>query len=229
MKYSVLGTLSTLTSVSIANVQVPFSPGQLIPTEPSLNATTLDLNSLNSEFTVLGHPVFPKYSVRIKKTHSDWCDSSAASYTGYIDTTEARHIFFYFFESRSDPDSDDVILWTTGGPGCSSSLGLFMEMGPCQITDDNGPKRNPHSWNENANIFFIDQPIGLEFALSPRASTDFVDLGVGFSYADYGEYVSTTEEGAEDIAAFVAIFFAIFSKFSGRAFHMAGSSYGVRI
>jgi len=38
---------------------------------------------------------------------------------------------------------------------------------------------------------------------------------------------STTEEAAKDIAAFVAIFFENFSKFKGRAFHMAGESYGV--
>jgi len=52
--------------------------------------------------------------------------------------------------------------------------------------------------------------------------------GVGFSYADYGEYVSTTEEAAQDIAAFVAIFFAHFSKFQGRGFHMSGESYAGR-
>ena len=51
-----------------------------------------------------------------------------SAYTGYIDI-EARHIFFYFFESRGDPDRDDVMFWTTGGPGGSSSLGLFMELG----------------------------------------------------------------------------------------------------
>ena len=54
--------------------------------------------------------------------------SASRAYTGYIDI-EARHLFFYFFESRRDPDTDDVIFWTNGGPGGSSSLGLFMELG----------------------------------------------------------------------------------------------------
>ncbi|KAF7330037.1 Carboxypeptidase [Mycena kentingensis (nom. inval.)] len=168
-----------------------------------------DMNALSAtEFTTLGHPEFPKYGVRIKK--SAFCDETVKSYTGYIDI-EARHIFFYFFESRSDPDKDDIIFWTNGGPGCSSSLGLFMELGPCRILDANGTKYHPESWNTNANIFFVDQPIG-----------------VGFSYADYGETVSTTEEGAKDIAAFMFVFFEHFSKFKGRALHMAGESYGGR-
>lgn len=37
----------------------------------------------------------------------------------------------------------------------------------------------------------------------------------------------TAEQAAVDIAAFVAIFFENFSAFKGRAFHMAGESYGV--
>ncbi|KAH9487335.1 Carboxypeptidase Y-like protein A [Psilocybe cubensis] len=168
-----------------------------------------DLSILSeTEFTTLSHPEFPRYSVRVKK--SQFCDETVKSYTGYIDI-EARHLFFYFFESRNNPDKDDVIFWTNGGPGCSSSLGLFMELGPCRVLDANGTKFHPESWNSNANIFFVDQPIG-----------------VGFSYADYGEVVSTTEEAAKDIAAFVAIFFENFSKFKGRAFHMAGESYGGR-
>lgn len=103
-----------------------------------------------------------------------------------------------------------------------------MELGPCRVINaDNGTVHHPESWNSNANVFFVDQPIG-----------------VGFSYADYGEYVvrihnlpkeiddfdylqSTTEEAAQDIAAFVAIFFAHFAKFQGRGFHMSGESYGV--
>ncbi|KAH7885523.1 Alpha/Beta hydrolase protein [Phlebopus sp. FC_14] len=179
----------------------PYDDGLFTPVE-HLSALSAD------RFTTLSHPVFPKYNVRIKK--SGFCDGTVNAYTGYIDI-EARHLFFYFFESRNDPATDDVIFWTNGGPGCSSSLGLFMELGPCRVLTENGTTYHPESWNTNANIFFIDQPIG-----------------VGFSYADYGESVSTTEEGAKDIAAFVAIFFENFSQFKGRAFHMAGESYGGR-
>ncbi|KAF9007827.1 Alpha/Beta hydrolase protein [Cyathus striatus] len=161
-----------------------------------------------NEYTALSHPLFPKYGVRIKKTEG-WCDPDANGYTGYIDI-QARHLFFYFFESRNDPAKDDVIFWTNGGPGCSSSLGLLMELGPCSLTSSNATKPNPHSWNANANIFFVDQPIG-----------------VGFSYADYGETVGSTPEAAQDIAAFVAIFFFHFSSFQGRPFHMAGESYAL--
>ncbi|KAH9939580.1 Alpha/Beta hydrolase protein [Amylocystis lapponica] len=161
-----------------------------------------------SEFTTLAHPAFPSYDVRIKK--SSWCDGTVGSYTGYIDI-EARHLFFYFFESRDNPDKDDVVFWTNGGPGCASELGLLMELGPCRVTHVDNSTFNPYSWNSHANIFFIDQPIG-----------------VGFSYAEHGETVGTTEEAAKDIAAFIAIFFEHFSKFKGRAFHMAGESYGGR-
>ncbi|KAK0438471.1 serine carboxypeptidase [Armillaria borealis] len=168
---------------------------------------SLSLLSLD-HFEILDHPLYPKHSVRIKKT--DFCDDTVSAYTGYIDI-EARHLFFYFFESRSDPDKDDVIFWTNGGPGCSSSLGLFMELGPCRVLDSDGAKYHPESWNTNANIFFIDQPIG-----------------VGFSYAEYGETVSTSEEAAQDVAAFVAIFFSNFDQFKGRSFHMSGESYGGR-
>ena len=38
----------------------------------------------------------------------------SSSLTGYIDA-EARHLFFYFFESRNNPDKDDIIFWTNGG------------------------------------------------------------------------------------------------------------------
>ncbi|KIP06689.1 hypothetical protein PHLGIDRAFT_128117 [Phlebiopsis gigantea 11061_1 CR5-6] len=203
--------LGLAVSSAVGAAQQPFSAGAntFASYDAGLFSPMEDLSLLStSEFTTLNHPFFPSYNVRIKK--SDFCDGTVGAFTGYIDI-EARHLFFYFFESRSSPNKDDVIFWTNGGPGCSSSIGLFMELGPCRVNDVHNVTFNPYSWNDNANIFFIDQPVG-----------------VGFSYADHGETVGTTEEGAKDIAAFVAIFFEHFSSFKGRAFHMSGESYGGR-
>jgi cathepsin A (carboxypeptidase C) len=165
--FRLLGLLA-VTSLGVQAVQRGFDPNpteqtplgfNIVPTQD--NFTTLSLSSLAlDDFTTLKHPNFPRHSVRIKRTKKDWCDPGVASYTGYIDTTGARHIFFYFFESRNNPDTDNVILWTNGGPGCSSSLGLFMELGPCRVVDNTTTKYHPQSWNEKANVFFIDQPIG---------------------------------------------------------------------
>ncbi|KAF8579884.1 serine carboxypeptidase [Ramaria rubella] len=171
-----------------------------------------DLSAVSAfEYTTLVHPEHPQHSVRIKKNGAHFCDSTVNSYTGFLDV-QARHLFFYFFESRNDPKTDDVILWANGGPGCSSSLGVFMEQGPCRVDKGaNATTFNPYSWNAKANVFFIDQPIG-----------------VGWSYAEYGESVGTTEDAAKDIAAFSRIFFDTFTEFRGRPYHLAGSSYSGR-
>jgi len=90
-------------------------------------------------------------------------------------------------------------------------MGLLSELGPCNIVSETETEFNPYSWNSNASIFFIDQPVG-----------------VGFSYADFGDPVSSTEESAKDIAAFAAIFFETFTQYRGRAFHLSGESYAGR-
>ncbi|KAJ7118927.1 Alpha/Beta hydrolase protein [Mycena epipterygia] len=170
------------------------------------------LNDTQVAYTTLQHEAFPHHSVRIRPVEKStgFCDSTVNTYVGYIDI-EARHLFFYYFESRNTPDKDDVVLWLNGGPGASASLGLFMELGPCTIISNNATEYNPHSWNSNANMLFIDQPVG-----------------VGFSYAEYGETIDTTEEAAKDIAAFLAIFFESMDGLKGRALHIAGESYGGR-
>ena len=66
----------------------------------------------------------------------------------------------------------------------------------------------------------------------PCGATDPLTLtthrvGVGFSYADFGETVETTEDAAKNVHAFLTIFFETFSEFKGRPLHLAGESYAV--
>ena len=79
-------------------------------------------------------------------------------------------------ESRGDPDTDPLVIWLNGGPGCSSLLGAFTENGPYNWRynpdADNQNDRalfvcNKNSWNNHANVMFVDQPIGTGFSAYP--------------------------------------------------------------
>lgn len=52
-------------------------------------------------------------------------------------------------------------------------------------------------------------------------------MGVGFSHADYGQTIETTEDAARDVAAFMFLFVETFQELRGRPFHMSGESYAV--
>ena len=57
--------------------------------------------------------------------------------------THGVNLFYWFFESRNNPSSDPLVVWLTGGPGCSSMLALLVENGPFMIPEgDNDPKLN---------------------------------------------------------------------------------------
>ncbi|CDZ97775.1 serine carboxypeptidase [Phaffia rhodozyma] len=178
------------------------------------NARLADLKGQADEFVTLEHRDFPSHSVRIKET-TGWCDPDVSSFTGYLDVGNQKNLFFYFFESRHKPETDPLVMWINGGPGCSSSMGMFMELGPCSVVDQGHgnltTKPNPHSWNNKANVFFLDEPIG-----------------VGFSYAEHGQIVGRAEQAAIDVQAFISIFIETFKEFQDRPLHLSGESYGGR-
>lgn len=60
-----------------------------------------------------------------------------------------------------------MILWLQGGPGASSLYGLFEEIGPFRVggasgdvTQEYALEWNPHSWNRNYSLLFVDSPVG---------------------------------------------------------------------
>ena len=53
---------------------------------------------------------------------------------GLGETDDDMQVFYYFIKSENNPKKDPLMLWLTGGPGCSSFSGLFYEIGNFQIT-----------------------------------------------------------------------------------------------
>ncbi|KIP01841.1 hypothetical protein PHLGIDRAFT_131081 [Phlebiopsis gigantea 11061_1 CR5-6] len=144
--------------------------------------------------------------------NSGVCETTAGVYqaSGYGDLTSTESIWFWFFEARENPDTAPLAIWLNGGPGSSSMIGLFQENGPCRINNDSKTvSLNPNSWNNVANMLYIDQPVGVGFS---HGTTD----------------VGTSQEAAEDIWSFLQIFFADsrFSKFQTNEFALWTESYG---
>ncbi|KAG6909590.1 hypothetical protein DXG01_016629 [Tephrocybe rancida] len=154
--------------------------------------------------------IAPFKSHKLRVTEPNLCDTSVKQYSGYLDVADDKHLFFWFFESRSSPADAPLVLWLNGGPGCSSSTGLLFELGPCSIANQgHNTTFNPHSWNSNANIIFLDQPVN-----------------VGYSYADDGTTVSTSPVAGKDVYAFLELFLNRFPEYSKQPFHIAAESYG---
>ena len=57
-----------------------------------------------------------------------WWWFSVSRYIG-VGELEAVQLFYYFIESERSPKDDPLVLWLTGGPGCSALSGLIYEIG----------------------------------------------------------------------------------------------------
>eukprot|EP00257_Ricinus_communis_P028309 XP_025015723.1 serine carboxypeptidase-like 18 [Ricinus communis] len=103
--------------------------------------------------------------------------------TGYIGVGESNEsqLFYYFVESQRSPAVDPLMLWLTGGPGCSVLSAFFYESGPVTFdySNYNGSlpslHLNPFAWTQGINILYVDAPIGTGFSYSTTQENYYVD------------------------------------------------------
>jgi cathepsin A (carboxypeptidase C) len=166
-------------------------------------------------FDIYESDASPYHSIRIKRQNSTLCDTPADQYTGWLDIGH-KHIFFWYFAPERDDASGEnaLTLWLAGGPGVPSLVSMLQELGPCLINEyGNGTVYNPHGWNKNTALLFVDQP-----------------AGVGFSYVDDGEQVpGDSFTSASDMYAFLKLFTSqAFPKHKDAPLIITGESYAVR-
>ncbi|XAR72982.1 hypothetical protein NMG60_11019815 [Bertholletia excelsa] len=137
--------------------------------------------------------------------------------TGYIgigDNDDVQ-LYYYFVESERDPATDPLILWLTGGPGCSGFSAFVYEIGPLVFDVESWTgqlpslKVNKYSWTKVANIIFIDQPVG-----------------TGFSYARTATGYNTSDtEAAAQVYSFLRKWLMDHTKFQTNPLYIGGDSY----
>ena len=144
-------------------------------------------------------------------------DSFISDYIKIADHGEEESsLYFLLAESRDSPETDPLVIWLQGGPGCSSMLGLYTENGPynyrynaSSISERAKFEYNEHSWNNHANVLYLDQPIG-----------------TGFSFAEtFGQVRSNELDVAFDFFVFLSNFYATYPEYRERALFLTGESF----
>ncbi|CAL9130381.1 unnamed protein product [Musa acuminata var. zebrina] len=138
--------------------------------------------------------------------------------TGYVNVDEANDVqlFYYFIKSEREPKDDPLLLWLTGGPGCSALSGLIYEIGPLEFDVDSYTESllpsllyKPTSWTKVSSIIFLDSPVG-----------------TGFSYTTCKQALKTSDiKSSVDVHTFLRKWYVDHPSFIANPLYIAGDSY----
>ncbi|KAL3849525.1 hypothetical protein ACJIZ3_011407 [Penstemon smallii] len=194
-------------------------------------SSTLEFPKLQAERIIRGLNLFPELDVNIalnatannkpklveKRIRFPYFSDSSTSvqelrhHAGYyklLHSNSAR-MFYFFFESRNNRSNDPVVVWLTGGPGCSGSLALFYENGPFHIANNLSLVWNDYGWDKISNLIYVDQPIG-----------------TGFSYTSSKQDIrKSTQAASVDFYDFLLAFFLKHPQYKNNDFYITGESY----
>ncbi|KAL4914186.1 alpha/beta-hydrolase [Aspergillus aurantiobrunneus] len=131
-------------------------------------------------------------------------------HAGHIEVNKEHngHLFFWHYQNRHIANRQRTVIWLNGGPGCSSMDGALMEVGPYRLKDNETLEYNEGSWDEFANLLFVDQPVG-----------------TGFSFANTNSYLHELDEMASQFVKFLEKWFAVFPEYERDDIYFAGESY----
>ncbi|CAH8321257.1 unnamed protein product [Eruca vesicaria subsp. sativa] len=139
----------------------------------------------------------------------------------YVSVGESGDVelFYYFVKSERNQDKDPLMIWLTGGPGCSSLCGFLFANGPLAFKGDdyNGTlpplELTSFSWTKVANILYLESP-----------------PGSGYSYAKTRHASETSDtKQIHQIDQFLRSWFVDHPEFISNPFYVGGDSYSGKI
>ena len=152
-------------------------------------------------------------------------DLPTRHWSGYIEADSPNggtvNVHYWLVENANKDPKAPTVVWQNGGPGSSSLMGFMTENGPITVNDDSFNTKeyqesgvptvflNPHSWNNYANMLYVEHPAptGFSYCSSPQACA-WNDSSQ--AVANYNFYVA---------------FFEAFPELNSNDFYIAGESY----
>ena len=128
---------------------------------------------------------------------------------GLMQLNEEDEMFYWLMRSRNTPEFDPLVLWLTGGPGCGAQMAIFYQNGPWYINDDLSLSKNPYSWNEAANVLYVDQPLGSGFSNTTNPDNRAMNQ----------------DDVAKTFYEFLLKFIEKYPEYKKRNFYVTGESY----
>jgi len=132
-------------------------------------------------------------------------------YSGFftIDNATGSNTYFVYSTPVSGRKDAPVVLWLNGGPGASSLLGFYDELGPFGISSNLQIAPRAVSWTADAHLIAMDNP-----------------LGVGYSHTQSRARMATNQTTVgEDLCEAMRQFFELFPSLRANAFYVTGESY----
>ena len=144
-------------------------------------------------------------------------------FTGYIQVAPENYLFYWYFSPRNSDPKAPLVLYSNGGPGCSSMEAATTENSPlnlvasaescsaypdgCDFTQQFS--NNPYSWNDHAHLLYVDNP-----------------RSVGFSFGT--SFVDSSADSATDMVAFLVGFYQVYPELRDNKLVISGESYSGR-
>ncbi|KAJ3117583.1 hypothetical protein HK100_000779 [Physocladia obscura] len=157
-------------------------------------------------------------------------------------------LFFWYFPALNyvGTESPPLIIWLQGGgysvnfshkiyfdvcdtigPGSSSNIGLFYEMGPLRVHPDLTLSLNNETWASQASMIFIDNPVGTGYSNVDKSSTSTsYPTKTQYSHESYKDgYVADQTAVGRDLLTFLHEFYRLFPKNQRAKLFITGESY----
>eukprot|EP00826_Nyctotherus_ovalis_P039454 TRINITY_DN3799_c0_g1_i1.p1 TRINITY_DN3799_c0_g1~~TRINITY_DN3799_c0_g1_i1.p1 ORF type:complete len:421 (+),score=108.01 TRINITY_DN3799_c0_g1_i1:194-1456(+) len=131
---------------------------------------------------------------------------------GFVSLGEDRHnakLYYILFKSRDENPTAPLIMYLEGGPGQSVMHGLFYQNGPFRLQKNEHLDRNDFSYNNFADVLYVDQPVG-----------------TGFSNCTNTSWIPHNEtQIRDDLVAFLHGFYELHPEYVMRPFYLIGQGY----